>query len=69
MYYIDTLLRFGITPEEISKAYVKKHCKNMGRDYSGEYEKMYTNKNKALTKMWELFCRIGHETDRIFQKH
>lgn len=41
MYYIDTLLRFGITPEEISEAYVKKHCKNMGRDYSGEYEKMY----------------------------
>lgn len=42
MYYIDTLLRFGITPEEISEAYVKKHCKNMGRDYSGEYKKMYS---------------------------
>lgn len=42
MYYNDTLLRYGISPEEISKAYIEKHERNMGRDYSGEYEKKYS---------------------------
>lgn len=44
MYYNDTLLRYGITAEEISNAYVKKHQKNMGRDYSSEYSEKYTEK-------------------------
>ncbi len=35
MYYFDTLLRYGVTPEEISNAYVAKHNKNMGRDFKG----------------------------------
>lgn len=42
MYFTDTLLRYGITAEEISQAYIDKHNKNMGRDYSGEYKKMYS---------------------------
>ena len=42
MYFNDTLLRFGITPEEISEAYIEKHCKNMGRDYDAQYREMYT---------------------------
>lgn len=29
MYYHDTLLRYGITAEEISDAYLEKHAKNM----------------------------------------
>lgn len=41
MYYTDTLLRYGITPEELSSAYVSKHDRNMGRNYQGEYRKMY----------------------------
>ena len=41
MYYNDTLLRYGITTEEISKAYLEKHAKNMGRDYKAEYENKY----------------------------
>ena len=41
MYYMDTLLRYGITPEELSEAFIRKHCKNMGRDYDGEYQKLH----------------------------
>lgn len=43
MYYNDTLLRFGITPEEISDAYVSKHNKDMKRNYSKEYKDMKLN--------------------------
>ena len=42
MYYTDTLLRYGITEEEISQAYINKHNRNMKRDYEREYEKMRT---------------------------
>lgn len=41
MYYHDVLLRFHVTPEEISRAYLKKHSHNMGRDYRTEYEEKY----------------------------
>ena len=41
MYYHDTLLRFHVTPEEISNAYLAKHSHNMGRDYKAEYEEKY----------------------------
>lgn len=40
MYYMDTLLRYQITSEEISKAYQEKHDRNMGRDYTEEYKKL-----------------------------
>ena len=43
MYYNDILLRFHVTPEEISEAYTEKHARNMGRDYSREYEELYQN--------------------------
>ena len=39
MYYNETLLRYGITAEEISSAYVKKHNKNMERNYKEEWKK------------------------------
>ena len=42
MYYMDTLLRYGVTPEEISAAYVEKHSKNMGRNFLKEYQNQYT---------------------------
>ena len=42
MYYNDTLLRYGITPDEISEAYIRKHEKNMGRDYKTEYEEKFS---------------------------
>lgn len=39
MYYNDTLLRFGVTPEEISDAYTEKHEFDMKRIYNIEYKK------------------------------
>lgn len=44
MYYNDVLLRFHVTSEEISEAYLKKHARNMGRDYAKEYEEKYHGK-------------------------
>lgn len=41
MYYTDTLLRYHISENEISEAYIKKHGKNMGRDYTAEYKEKY----------------------------
>ena len=41
MYYNDTLLRYHVTAEEISAAYMRKHDRNMGRDYTKEYEDKY----------------------------
>lgn len=38
MYLTDTLLRYQVTPEELSSSYLKKHIHNMGRNYSQEYE-------------------------------
>lgn len=43
MYYMDTLLRYHVTPEEISEAYAKKYARNMGRDYTEEYKELYHN--------------------------
>lgn len=41
MYYNDCLLRYHVTPEEISEAYLKKHGVDMARDYTKEYEEKY----------------------------
>ena len=41
MYYTDTLLRYHVTPEEISEAYLKKHQRNVGRNYHNEYKELY----------------------------
>lgn len=41
MYYTEILLRFHVTPEEISEAYLRKHARNMGRDYTKEYKELY----------------------------
>ncbi|HWR19719.1 MAG TPA: hypothetical protein VN608_08860 [Clostridia bacterium] len=41
MYFTDTLLRYNVTPEEISAAYVNKHERNMGRNYQSEYSDKY----------------------------
>lgn len=38
MYYNDTLLRYGITANEISTAYLQKHNKNMKRNYNEEWK-------------------------------
>lgn len=43
MYFIDVLLCYGITPDEISFAFVQKFQKNMGRDYTSEYQDLYTD--------------------------
>lgn len=41
MYYHDILLRFHVTPDEISEAYIKKHGYDMTREYSKEYKEQY----------------------------
>lgn len=41
MYYHDILLRFRVTPEEISRAYAEKHSYDMQRDYECEYKEQY----------------------------
>lgn len=43
MYYHDVLLRFHVTPEEISETYMAKHIRNTNRNYAKEYEEMYHN--------------------------
>ncbi len=43
MYYVDILLCYDVSPEEISLAFTKKHLKNMDRDYTAEYKELYTN--------------------------
>ena len=43
MYYMDTLLRYQVTPEEISESYFRKHSRNLGRNYQQEYEELYHN--------------------------
>lgn len=40
MYFGDTLLRYGVTAEELSDAYRRKHVKDMGRDYETQYAKL-----------------------------
>ena len=36
MYYVDTLLRYRITPEELATAYRDKHEHNLSRAYHEE---------------------------------
>jgi NTP pyrophosphatase (non-canonical NTP hydrolase) len=47
MYFNDTLLRYGITADEISSAYIDKHEKNMGRNYVKEYEHKYGTQGRS----------------------
>ena len=46
MYYHDVLLRLGYSHEDISQAYVKKHFKNMGRDYEEEYQRLLKHEDQ-----------------------
>lgn len=46
MYYLDTLLRYGVSAQELSDAFLQKHAKNMGRDYAAEYARKYTASQK-----------------------
>ncbi len=41
MYYNDILLRYHVSPEEISEAFAGKHAYDMSRNYSKEYEEQY----------------------------
>jgi NTP pyrophosphatase (non-canonical NTP hydrolase) len=38
MYYQDMLISYDISPEEWSEAFIKKHNKNMNRDFLNEHE-------------------------------
>ncbi len=41
MYYVDILLCYGVTAEEISEAFLKKHDSNRKRNYTQEYKELY----------------------------
>lgn len=41
MYYHDVLLRYHVTSQEISEAFLKKHHVDLNRDYSKEYKELY----------------------------
>ena len=41
MYYHEILLRYHVTPEEISEAYARKHTDNLKRDYERQYKEQY----------------------------
>ena len=41
MYYHDVLLRYGVTAEEISNAFMQKHNYDMARNYDAEYKEKY----------------------------
>lgn len=43
MYYLDILNRYGITGQEITEAYIKKHEYNMKRDYEKQHSNFITN--------------------------
>ena len=43
MYYNEVLLRFHVTPEEISRAYQEKHDRNMKRNYQKQYEELLSD--------------------------
>lgn len=38
MYFSDVLNRYNITPEEFAKEYIKKHNKNLNRDYVKDHK-------------------------------
>lgn len=41
MYYIEVLIRLGISSEEISKAYIEKHNTNMNRNFVEDNKRKY----------------------------
>jgi NTP pyrophosphatase (non-canonical NTP hydrolase) len=48
MYFLDILLRYGISAEDFLKAYMKKNSYNQKRDY--ENESKYSKLNKLIKK-------------------
>ena len=46
MYYTDVLLRYHVNPEEFTEAYLKKHSRNLGRDFTKEYKELYEHGEK-----------------------
>ena len=41
MYYTDILLRYQVTPEELTDAFIQKHKKNINRNFAQEYREKY----------------------------
>lgn len=44
MFYNDALICYGITPEELSDTFIKKHHKNMNRDFINEHRNYLNDK-------------------------
>jgi len=43
MYFIDLMTCFDVTAEELSEAFIRKHEKNMARDFVAEHENYLSN--------------------------
>ena len=46
MYYVDLMACYGVTAEELSEAFLKKHMKNMHRDFVSEHENYLSDSTK-----------------------
>jgi len=49
MYYLDTLNRYGISAEDLSKAFAKKHNYNMKRDFSAQHDNFLNPDNEQIS--------------------
>ena len=47
MFMNDALMCYGITAEALSAAFLKKHKKNMGRDWEKEYSDLERNHDQT----------------------
>jgi NTP pyrophosphatase (non-canonical NTP hydrolase) len=45
MYFVDLMTCYGVSAEELSEAFVKKHEKNMRRDFVTEHKKYLNSDN------------------------
>jgi hypothetical protein len=45
MYFVDLMLCYGVSAEELSNAFTIKHEKNMSRDFITEHKNYLSNNN------------------------
>ncbi len=50
MYFGDVLLCYGISPAEFSEAYLKKHARNMKRDWTVEINRLRENLHEETNR-------------------
>ncbi len=69
MYYVDVLLCYHVTAEEISEAFQKKAQRNMGRDYAGEYARKYSDEvylTPMTNALYHQYCQEYQHDPELF---